>query len=70
MSGSPTATRSSHRGLVGDVGLDEPSARTKLSGQRLALLTVEVGDRHRCAALVQAPDGRLAEAGSAAADQR
>ncbi len=41
----------------------------QLVGQRLALLGVDVGDRHRGALRVQAPRGRLAQPGGAADDQ-
>ncbi len=41
----------------------------QLVGQGLALLDVDVGDRHRGALRVQAPRGRLAQPGGAADDQ-
>src|SRR3954454_6520009 len=62
-------------------GLDGPLALARLAhvagreggaelvGQRLALLGVDVGDRHRGALRMQAPSGRLAQPGSAPDDQ-
>ena len=42
----------------------------ELGGERLAALLVDVGDRHGGAALVEAPDGGLAEARRTADDER
>ena len=55
--------------LVGHVAGNERRALSELARQRLALLRVQVGDRHRRAARVQRAGGRLAQPGRASGDE-
>lgn len=53
---------------IGDVGVDEHRARTKLVGQRLAPVVGYVGDDHAEPFGVQAANGCFAQPASAASD--
>ena len=76
MPAQQTEIRSSPGGLdrglhllgVGDVARHEP--RAQLAGERLALLGVQVRDRHLARRRPQPPRGRRAEPGRAARDER